>query len=100
MVSPNTRTGSSARVRAERPTMKTPNVNTAVKKGEENAENSSATPETTATSQRVKAAPPSSTRLSSGEWDDNHAPAASSRAAAIIGAKLRSGGTRQPSSAA
>jgi hypothetical protein len=88
-----------ASVLAERPTMNTPNVNTAVRNGDENAENSKATPETTATSQIVSAAAASSTRRSSGECDASQAPASKSSSADRAGTTLRSVGERHPSKA-
>src|SRR6185369_12406828 len=62
---PNTRAGRRASVSAERPTTNSENVNTAVKNGDENAENKVAMPMTIATSHIVNTPKPTSTRRSS-----------------------------------
>src|SRR5688572_18777193 len=91
--SPNSLSGRFASVSAERPTTNTPNVNTAVRKGDENAENSVAIADTMPTSSSVSAAEPSNTRRSSGAAPDNATPAPSSNSAHGIGSAVRQRGS-------
>src|SRR6478609_7865019 len=73
---PKMRTGKRANVSALRPTTNKPKVNTALRNGDENEENSVAIAVTSATSDSVSAAEPSTTRRSSGAPPAKYAPAA------------------------
>src|SRR5260221_900146 len=91
---PNPRSGIFASVSALRPTMNTPKVNTAVKNGEENAANTVAIAVTTATSDKVSSADPSTTRRSSGAAAANNAPVKSRLSAHGTGRNVRQRGQR------
>jgi hypothetical protein len=85
MAGPNNRSGRRANVSAERPTTNSPKVSTAVRKGDENDENSVAIPATIATSHIVSVPRPSSTRRSSGAAEASSPPYTATKAAHAMG---------------
>src|SRR6187402_324481 len=97
---PKMRTGKRANVSALRPTTNKPKVNTALKNGEENAENSVAIAVTSATSESVSRAEPSTTRRSSGAPPAKYAPASKIKNAHGMGKYVRNRTERKASTPA
>src|SRR5690606_2362357 len=89
MSGPNTRTGSWAKVSAERPTINTPSVNTAVRKGEEKDENSRAIAATMVTSHRDKKKLTRTTCLSSTTDEARNKPETNMYSAQHAGRSVR-----------
>src|ERR1044071_6470731 len=94
MAEPNRRSGKCASVSAERPTMKTPNVKTAVKNGDEKDANTVAIAVMMPTSASANAAAPATTRRSSGASAASNQPEAHTTAAHGIGTYVRVRGKR------
>src|SRR5687767_4026506 len=99
MPSPKTLAGKAASASAERPTTNNASVSSAVRNGDEKAENSSAIVVTTDTSHTASNADAAITRRSSGATPDNHNPSTNKVSAQRNGSQVRARGRRHASSA-